>query len=130
MSEESDRTQLTVVSFLWYATGLLYFGGGLVGALVTLLGWSVTTSMAPETGLLRDGTDVVGGLFECLALGTALWGAVNLYAGYSLSNLRNQTFISLAAVANLVFFPIGTVLGIFTLVVLGRPGMHRRFRSY
>ncbi|MEM6927588.1 MAG: hypothetical protein AAF602_11705 [Myxococcota bacterium] len=130
MSEESDRTQLTVVSFLWYATGLLYFGGGLVGTLVALLGWSLTTSMAPETGLLRDGTDVMGGGLACLALGTAAWGGLNLYAGYSLSNLRNPTFISLVSVANLVFFPIGTVLGIFTLVVLGRPGMHRRFRSY
>ncbi len=122
MSEDSDRSQLAVLSYLWYASGVLYLLGSCAGLVLTPLGWGVTSLLPVE-----DGAAVVGSTLGCFTVGLTGWGLANAYVGYSLAMRRHRSFVSVMSVVGLVVFPLGTLLGIFTLVVLGRPGMHTRY---
>ena len=61
----------------------------------------------------------------------ALWLIVslllNLFAGFSLLNRKNRSFCMVVAALNCVHVPFGTVLGVFTLIVLSRPSVRDSF---
>jgi|GEM_PF-2344216 len=67
------------------------------------------------------------GLFVIL-LGIATMGA-NLLTAQALRNRRHHSLCLLTAVANLVQFPLGTLLGAFGVVVLGRPAVRAAFKA-
>lgn len=50
-----------------------------------------------------------------------------IIAGYFLQQRKNRVFCIVAAGINCAFFPIGTVLGVFTLVVLFRESVKELF---
>lgn len=53
-----------------------------------------------------------------IALVEALLAALTVYAGLSLRKLENRTFVMVMAGVLCVIFPFGTILGIFSLIVL------------
>lgn len=59
------------------------------------------------------------------------WGlAVTIaLAGYYLSKRRNYTFCLVVAGLECIFMPFGTVLGIFTIIVLVRPSVKALFEA-
>jgi hypothetical protein len=60
-----------------------------------------------------------------LALIVGLWGLAlaTAVSGYFIQNRRRRIFSIVVAAINCVLFPFGTVLGVFTLVVLVRPSV-------
>jgi len=60
--------------------------------------------------------------FFGLAMAIAL-----IVAGRSLAGLRRYTYCLVIAGLSCLFSPFGTILGIFTLVVLGRPSVRALF---
>lgn len=64
---------------------------------------------------------VVAGCF-CLALGIG-----NILCGGFLRNRRHKVFIVIISALNCLNMPLGTVLGIFTLIVLFRPSVSAEF---
>lgn len=52
-----------------------------------------------------------------------------LFAGRFLSQRRNRTFCLVVAGISCMFFPFGTVLGVFTLIVLMRPSVQDLFEG-
>jgi len=60
----------------------------------------------------------IGTAIVCIALAA---GVCLLYAGVSLRKRRNRTFLLVMATLSCLFVPYGTILGIFTFIVLQRP---------
>jgi len=61
----------------------------------------------------------------------AAWGVasmiVNLIAGIRLRQWKSRTFLLFVAGFNCINFPFGTILGVFTIMVLTRDSMRGRF---
>jgi hypothetical protein len=71
------------------------------------------------------GIFIVMGLFA-LAIGLAV-AALLFYAGRFLAQRRHHTYCFVIAILSLLSFPLGTALGVFTLVVLSRPSVKALF---
>jgi hypothetical protein len=67
----------------------------------------------------------VGGAIVCFAIGSML-----LSLGLSMSYHRYRIFSLVIASMTSLGFPIGTVLGIWTIVVLLRPGVKQIYRDH
>lgn len=50
-------------------------------------------------------------------------------AGYRLRSFRSYTFCLVVAGVLCIFFPLGTALGVFTIIVLVRPSVKAKFGS-
>lgn len=74
---------------------------------------------------------VIGGFVAGFALLFILLGltiaALVIAAGRFLRARRRYTFCLVVAGVECIFFPIGTVLGVFTIIVLQRPGVKELF---
>lgn len=123
MGDDSDRSQLAVLSVLWYISGVLYLVGTCAGIILTPLGWGLGTLLP-----LDGAGSILGSTVGFFTVGVTVWGLLNVYVGYSVAMARNRSFVSLMSVGSLLFVPIGTVVGVFTLVVLDRPSIHTRFQ--
>lgn len=63
-----------------------------------------------------------------ILLGWVLAGAI-IAAGYFLSKRQHYTFCLVVAGVECIFIPFGTVLGVFTIIVLVRPAVKALFES-
>lgn len=63
-----------------------------------------------------------------IAIGFA-WAICTLVAGRRLAQRRSHTFCIVIAGLNCTLFPFGTVLGVFTLLVLLKPEVKVRFNG-
>ncbi len=79
----------------------------------------------------KDELQVVGGFFVVIALGVMFVGfllaAAVAYAGRCLARRKNYTYCFIVAAIACLFAPLGTVLGVFTIIVLMREGMQASF---
>ena len=123
---ESDLSQLKILSYLWYAWGALFFLGGCGTGAFGLLGGSIG-AIDPNDPQVQDSAMALASLFGCVALTIFIWGALNVWAGASLAGQRNRTLITVISVVNLVNFPIGTGLAVFTLITVARPSVQALF---
>jgi hypothetical protein len=69
-------------------------------------------------------------IFGTLFLLSALYTLCTFLAGRWLRSRRNMLFIQIVSGVNCLFVPYGTILGIFTLVVLSRPQAKFFFSGY
>jgi hypothetical protein len=75
----------------------------------------------PEVGWILI---ALGGSFSLLVW---LMAACTLFAGYNLSKKRRYLFCFVIACICCASIPLGTILGVFTIVVLARPGVKELF---
>ena len=68
---------------------------------------------------------IVGGLVYFV--GSLALAVLTFMAGRRLRARRSRPFVLVVAGVNCISFPFGTVLGIFTLVVLNRESVRRKF---
>jgi hypothetical protein len=66
----------------------------------------------------------LGGILMTLGLTLSILTAV---AGYNLARYRRRTFCFVVACINCINVPLGTVLGVFTIIVLVRPSVKDLF---
>lgn len=126
-----DEEQLHLLSVFHYVLAglsalfslfpLIYFGFGL--AMMSGMG---AGNSGGEFGARLGGCIVagMGGLFLVFAVGYSL--ALFLAARY-LAERRRHTFCIVVAALSCCFTPLGTVLGVFTLIVLLRPSVKTLF---
>ena len=90
-------------------------------------------------GLTNDRRDFfpatfVGGLFVAIAVVamTVIWTVAFLVfrAAGRLESQRGYTYCLVVAALLCMFMPIGTVLGVFSLIVLVRPSVKQRFAEH
>lgn len=102
--------------------GLFYMGMGIF--------FGVMIANAPPQ---KDGPPpaLFGGVFVVIGLIITLfslaYGIVLLKAGKNLSKYKSHTFCFVIACISCVFMPFGTVLGIFTIIVLMRDSVKAMF---
>ena len=128
-----DEEHLRILSILYYVFGGLSVFGGLFPLIYVALGVAfVSGAMGPaakggagapppELGWIFI---VFGGVFSLLILSMA---ACTLFTAYNLSKKRRYLFCFVIACLCCASIPLGTVLGVFTIVVLVRPGVKELF---
>ncbi|HVX85894.1 MAG TPA: hypothetical protein VH253_14020 [Phycisphaerae bacterium] len=125
-SYEKDTGDLKTLSIFWYIIAALQALGGciVVGWLlfVVLMGAGMASS-----GNSDDATAgaVFSGFFGCFGLfALALWWGLaflNFVVARSLPQRKRRVLCFIMAIWICLWFPFGTILGIFTLIILNRP---------
>ena len=102
------NTQVKVVGWLWIANGVLSICMAITG--LTIINWPGMVPNASDSLLVS-----VGAL--CFFIPGIIAYAVT---GYGLLNYKGWARILaiILAILNLILFPIGTALGIYTLVIM------------
>jgi hypothetical protein len=128
-----DEEHLRILSILYYVFGGLGVFGGLFPLIYVALGVAfVSGAMGapgkggaggppPEIGWIFI---VGGGVFSLLVWSMA---ACTLFTAYNLSKKRRYLFCFIIACISCASVPLGTILGVFTIVVLARPGVKELF---
>jgi len=127
-----DLEHLKILSICFYVLSGLTLFPVLFGFIYIILGvvFGVAISGAPH----RAGEPppaIMGGFFVVFGLIiAAIFGAIGvlvLYAGRNLSKHRSYTFCFVVACLICLWMPLGTILGIFTMVVLTRESVKALF---
>jgi hypothetical protein len=128
--EESSLSTLGIFYFiiaglqaLFGCLGLLYIGFGLIVAVIGV-GSAHEQGDAAAAGVF-GGFMACFGVFICGLLGT--FALLNFKAGKGLRKRRSLTLCYVMAAIACLNFPLGTILGIFTFIVLGKPGVKESF---
>jgi protein-S-isoprenylcysteine O-methyltransferase Ste14 len=132
VQRRQDEQHLTLLSIFYYIYGAFSLVAGCFGVVYLVMAAVIFAS--PEmveddevpAAVISGIMAVVGGCVLLLALGM---GAVIIYAGYSLSQHRNYIFCIVIGALICLNIPIGTVLGVFTIVVLLRPSVKALFEE-
>ncbi len=129
-----DASQLRLLSIFHYVVGGITALFSLFPLIHVAIGIGVITGAMPMNDASGNPTDdgrmfgwifiVIGGLV--ILCGLTL-GAFIAYAGRCLAAHRRHTLCMVVAALSCLCMPLGTVLGVFTLVVLLRPSVKAAF---
>ena len=127
----ADEEHLRILSICYYIWACLIAVGCLFGMLYMGCGLFFSAAGAAST---RDGTGGIPGVLfmgigGCITLFFAALAFAVFYAGRSLREHRRYVYCMVVAAFCCLSFPIGTVLGVFTFVVLGRPSVKALFTT-
>jgi len=115
------KHNLPTLSILHYVYGALVCLGAFAVLLFIGLGAFVVDQVA-ATGRADGPPDWLSPFLASFGFGLFLvllvWGTLIALSGYWIAQRRNRTFSIVVAALCLISFPIGTALGVFTLVVL------------
>lgn len=125
-----DEEHLRLLSILHYVWGGLVACGSCFGAIYAIIGGGVMTAAAAQQGNNAPPAFVgaifflIGG-FIVLLVGTL--SALTILAGRSLAQRKRYTFCLVMACLSCLSVPLGTALGVFTIIVLQRPTVKAMF---
>jgi hypothetical protein len=130
---ERARENLRLLAIFHFVYAGVVFLGSLVPTVWLLMASLWWPELASEAG--RDGD--AGAVAASSALGAALvgtgillawvWAAVLVFAGQSLLTARRHTFCMVVAAIACLNLPLGTVLGVVSLILLNREETRRLF---
>lgn len=132
MLTPDDRAHLKALSICWYVFAGLSLLGALCGGFYMLLG--VVFMLAEPTPGSGDGPGVIGGI-AFLAIGGFVLllciagGILDCLAAQGLARQRRRTLIYVMAAIACLYVPLGTVLGVFTFIVISRPTVKAAFAA-
>ena len=101
------NTHVKVVGWLWIANGVVSILMAIIG--LAVINWPGVISGAQDSLLASAGV---------LCCFPGILGIIaNIAAGYGLLNYKSwaRILVIILAILNLIWFPIGTVIGIYTL---------------
>lgn len=128
---DQDREHLHLLSIFHYIVAALTALFALLPLFHLLLGWTMITRGLDAAGQRDPFGPVIGWLFVFFASGAIALGlafAVCLaVAGRDLAQQRGYTFCLVVAAISCLFVPFGSVLGVFTLIVLLRTSVKALF---
>jgi hypothetical protein len=127
---DEDTQQLHLLSMFHYVVA------GLVGLMGCFPILHLTVGIAAVMGALNDGAGsappaLFGWFFIVMAVAAiaSMWtiAVAILFAGRKLAARSSYTYCLVMAAVECMFMPFGTVLGVFTIVVLMRPSVKQLF---
>lgn len=125
-----DEEHLRLLSIFHYVVGGLTALGGCFPFIHITIGLMIVTGKFEGPGH-DDAPAVFGWLFVIIGLFIVamMWtlATVMFLAGRRLSQRRSHLFCTIVAAVSCLLFPFGTVLGVFTLIVLSRPSVKQLF---
>lgn len=83
----------------------------------------------PHAFIPRHFLWIVGALYLCFGLLALAFCICNVLSGFWIKKRKNRKFSIVIAAINCLQFPIGTALGVFTLMVLARPTVEMSYQS-
>jgi len=124
-----DESHLKTLSILHYIYGGMMLFAGAFFLIYVVIGVAMIAdrhSSPDPNSLLAGGILflVIGAVVMVIAAGK---GALTIYAGLSLAARRRPTLCMVAAALLCLNFPLGTALGVFTLIVLSRASVKAAF---
>jgi hypothetical protein len=129
----SSRTQeqLRILSIAHYVVGALHALFASFGLIHFSMGVWMLISPQSFSGKPEDMGIFVGVLFTVLGaifvLGGWTLGAVTILSGRYIAQRKKRTFSFIVGGINCVFLPLGTVLGIFDLILLTRDDVRQEY---
>lgn len=129
-----DEAQLDLLRIFYFVMAGFHVLGGLFFGLYTAFGLFFASvgprfpdgaSSGPpvgQLGLLFAGIGVVG-LVVMISITVC-----QVLVGQRLKERRSHTFVLVCAVLTCLSFPLGTLLGVFTLIVINRPAVKAAFQ--
>ena len=129
-----DLEHLKILSICFYVLSGLTLFPVLFGLMYIIFGvfFGVALSSAPH-GANEPPLAILGGFFIVFGLiFVAIFGAIGvlmLFAGRNLSKHKSYTFCFIIACLACLWMPLGTVLGIFTIIVLTRDSVKGLFEG-
>lgn len=129
---DQDDQHLQLLSIFHYVVGGLIALFALFPVIHLAMGLGMATGAFPaEDPEDAEALRLVGGFFTCFAGGLILGGLALagcvVATGLFLARRVRYTFCQVVAGVECIFMPFGTVLGVFTLVVLMRPTVRTKF---
>jgi hypothetical protein len=128
----SDLEHLRLLSIFHYVVGGLAAMFALFPIFHLAIGIGMVSGRFPDPTEQRD-MELFGWLFVAMAamwIVAALTFAVSvILAGRFLARRTHYTFCFIVAALSCAFIPFGTILGVFTIVVLVRPGVRQLFEA-
>lgn len=135
----ADAEHLKALSICHYVMGAMAVVFGSFPIFHVLLGGMIVTGKMPTAPVTTGGSasfffpHEAGWFFIIFGAGLILlswtYGVLMFFAGRSLGRRRNRTFCFVMACLSCVHVPLGTVLGVFTLLVLMRPTVQALFEG-
>jgi len=128
MLTPDDRAHLKALSICWYVFAGLSLLGALCGGLYLIMGVVMATVGGADNDDEAMAMGVVFGGMGLLVLLIVIPVAVlNFLTARGLAHLRRKTLIYVMAAIACLNVPLGTVLGVFTFIVMGRPTVKAAF---
>lgn len=127
---DQDDEHLRLLSILHYVWGGLIAFGGCIGGFYSLIGGGIITAAASEGGrnappMAVGAILLVVGILVVLLIATL--STLTIIAGRSLARRQHYTLCLVMACISCLSIPLGTALGVFTIVVLSRPSVKQKF---
>ncbi len=124
-----DEEHLRLLRIAYLIHGGTYAAFALLPLIYVPIGL-VLMSVVPASA--KNPNPQLFGLFFVLigiavSAGMAMYGGLQLYAARCLRMRRSRTLCLVAAVVTCLQIPLGTALGVFTFIVLGRPTVQDMF---
>ena len=131
---KTDAEHLRILSIMHYIFGALKVLGGISGLVLLLLGGAlVSGAIPPDSPNDQAAVQAMGVLFSAIGMGITLFcllsGAAIAAVGYCLTRRQAYAFCLVVAGSECLSFPLGTVLGVFTIVVLMRDSVKAAFAA-
>ena len=128
-----DEEHLKLLSIFHYVSGGLTAFSGIFPLIYVIMGALVLTlpvSHSAEDEIFLRGMGSIFMIFGVLfSLVFMVFAAMKIYAGYCLSRRKNRVYCIVVAGISLIGFPVSTILGIFTLIVLLRDSVRALFEE-
>jgi hypothetical protein len=129
-----DEQNLRLLSILFYVyasfvafSGLVFGAVSIMGLLVIPLAGSGTTHDVPKEAALFGGVFLV--VFGLVALFQLVQCVVMVLAGRACGRRSGYVVCIVAACLSLLHVPLGTALGVFALITLGKPAVRELLQS-
>jgi hypothetical protein len=126
-----DLQHLKILSIFHYVIGGLIAFMSCFALFYLFLG--VLFVAAPPPSMGDSPPPAVGWIFIILSISVMLlgwaWAIALIVAGWFLGCCRHYLYCMVMGCSVLLFQPLGTILGIFTIIVLVRPNVKRLFET-
>jgi hypothetical protein len=129
---EQDQEHLKLLRIFQLIYGILHFPVALVPIIHVSLGFAMI--FAPDEMTSSSGEPppaVIGVMFAAIGILVivliASIGVMNVIAASSMKRYSRHTFCLIVAGLNCINAPLGTALGVFTILVLQRPSVKELF---
>ena len=127
---DRDAEHLRLLSLFYYIRGALSAFFSCFFILYIVMGLIMAMIPTPARGNNAPSA-AIGYVFAAVGCAIVLLGwslaAVTLYAGHCISQRKHRMFCMVVAGISCLFIPYGTILGVFTLLVLQRPSVRDIF---
>jgi hypothetical protein len=129
-----DEEHLRLLSIGHYITGglCIAFASIFIFHFVFILAAALYPEMFSGPGQPHQGPPdgfftIFAVVFGMIILAGWIFGGLTIYVGRCIKKRMRRTLTFVMACLNIMFIPFGTVLGVFTLIVLSRPNVKRLY---